>query len=120
MCFLVILAIWNQYDAAIFPEPTRMESFRNYMPGIKVMDPVHSRELATLAMLPRWEGFCTDNQGGIKMTGLEAVRRVTDVLDCMTSSHSVEHSNVYYSYSDVPSGYKCEEVKCGTQPFFDI
>ena len=106
---VLVLGTWNQYDAAIFPEPTFKESIRNIVPLIsKAMDRVHSRELATLAMLPRWEGFCTGSQEGLQMTAWEAVEQTRNVAYCMTSSESVEGYG--YPRSDVPSGFNFGKV----------
>ena len=92
-----------------------MESFRNKMPLLsKAMDPVHSREVATQAMLPRWEGFCTDSQEGMKMTAWEAINYVQNVAYCMTNSETVDHNYVGFPHSDVPSGYNFGRVKFGT------
>ena len=99
---------WNQYDAAIFPAPTFAESIRNFVPLIsKAMDRVHSRELATLAMLPRWEGFCTGSQEGVQMTAWEAMEQIQNVAYCMTNSECIEGN---YITSDVPSAYNFGKV----------
>lgn len=49
------------------------------------MDPVDGRNIATLAMLPRWEGFTTD-EAKTSMTAWEAVEVVNDIAYCMTQT----------------------------------
>ena len=55
------------------------------MPFLKSMDPVDGRNIATLAMLPRWEGFTTD-EAKTSMTAWEAVEVVNDIAYCMTQT----------------------------------
>ena len=55
------------------------------MPFLKSMDPVDGRNIATWAMLPRWEGFTTD-EVNTSMTAWEAVEVVNDVAYCMTQT----------------------------------
>lgn len=80
------------------------------------MDPLHSRELATLAMLPRWEGFCTDNQEGHEheMTAWDAVTTVLNVEHCMCKSKSIEQYQRHSLQSDVPREFNFGKVKFGT------
>lgn len=47
------------------------------------MDPVEGRNIATWAMLPRWEGFTID-EVNTSMTAWEAVQVISDVAYCMT------------------------------------
>lgn len=108
--FISNLGTLHQYDAAIFPKTTTTEYVRNMLPGIKVMDPVHSRELATQAMLPRWEGFCTDSQEGIKMTAWEAVTTVLNVEQCMCKSELMKDYDFGSLQSDVPKEYSFKDV----------
>lgn len=65
------------------------------------MDPVDGRNIATWAMLPRWEGFTTD-EAKTSMTAWEAVQVVNDVAFCMTQTQAEERGclsrNVPFSY----------------------
>ena len=95
------LAIWHQYDDTIFSPPGWFQSLRNKMPFLKSMDPVDGRNIATWAMLPRWEGFTTD-EAKTSMTAWEAVEVVNDVAYCMTQTLIEEGGhftkNVPFSY----------------------
>ena len=93
------------------------QSVLNLLPWIKAMDPVQSIELATLAMLPRWEGFCTDKLEGVKMTAWEAVERVLHVEYCMCNSESMEGYNYTTLRLDVPKGYDLGKVKMFVKTF---
>lgn len=68
---------------------------------LKVMDPVDGRDIATFAMLPRWEGFTTD-EAKTSMTAREAVEVLNDIAYCMTQSEVEEDGqfkrNVPLSY----------------------
>ena len=55
------------------------------MPFLKSMDPVDGRKIATFAMLPRWEGFTTDETKK-SMTAWEAIEAVNDIAYCMTQT----------------------------------
>ena len=76
------------------------------MPFLKSMDPVDGRNIATWAMLPRWEGFTTD-EVTTSMTAWEAVEVVNDVAYCMTKTLAEE--NGYFS-RNVPLSYNFSRV----------
>lgn len=115
-CFLSyyvfhFLAVWHQYDDAIFSSPSWFQRFRNIMPVLKSMDPVEGRNIATWAMLPQWEGFAVDEMN-TSMTAWEAVGIVNDIAYCMTQTQ-VEKGGVYrwnvplsYNFNTV-SNYLC-------------
>ena len=83
------------------------ESLRNSFLWTKAMDPVRSREIATLAMFPRWEGFCKDEGQGDKMTAWEAINTVLDVETCMCKTESMEKN---WTEIDVPREYNFGKV----------
>ncbi|KAL9988278.1 hypothetical protein ACROYT_G002709 [Oculina patagonica] len=95
-------AVWHQYDDTIFSQPNWFQRFRNIMPVLKSMDPVEGRNIATWAMLPRWEGFAVDEMN-TSMTAWEAVKFVNDIAYCMTQTqmeeHGVHKKNVPLSYN---------------------
>lgn len=83
--------VWHQYDDGIFSPPNVAQKFRNMMPVWKSMDPLEGRKIATLAMLPAWEGF-TVGQKDTTMTAWEAITAVEDLAYCMTETRVEEHS----------------------------
>ncbi|XP_078381354.1 E3 ubiquitin-protein ligase rnf213-alpha-like isoform X3 [Oculina patagonica] len=95
-------AVWHQYDDTIFSPPSWFQSIRNKMPFLKSMDAVDGRNIATWAMLPRWEGFTTD-EARTSMTAWEAVEVVSDIAYCMTQTQVEEDGrfteNVPYLYN---------------------
>ncbi|CAH3029473.1 unnamed protein product, partial [Porites evermanni] len=83
--------VWHQYDDGIFSPPNAAQKFRNMMPVWKSMDPLEGRKIATLAMLPAWEGF-TVGQKDTTMTAWEAITAVEDLAYCMKETRVEEHS----------------------------
>ncbi|XP_068694638.1 E3 ubiquitin-protein ligase rnf213-alpha-like [Montipora foliosa] len=82
-------AVWHQYDDTIFPSPNWYQDLRNKMPVWKSMDPVEGRNIATIAMLPRWVGFVED-RGDTSMTAWDAVKVIDDLSFCMTQTLAEE------------------------------
>jgi len=76
------------------------------MPFLKSMDPADGRNIATCAMLPRWEGFTTD-EARTNMTPWEAVEAVNDIAYCMTETlveegwHFTRNIPLSYDFSRV-------------------
>lgn len=70
------------------------------------MDPVDGRKVATFAMLPRWEGFTTE-EAKTSMTAWEAVEVVNDIAYCMTKTLVEEDGNFA---RNVPSSYDFSRV----------
>ena len=88
-----------------------MESWRNKIVPfefLKSMDSLEGRNIATWAMLPRWEGFTVD-ETNTSMTAWEAVEVVNDIACCMTQT-LVEESGFYSR--NVPSSYNFGTVSC--------
>ena len=106
--FFYYLAVWNQYDDTIFSPPSWVQSARNKMPFLKKsMDPAKGRKIATLAMLPDWEGF-TVTGGNTSLSAWEAIESVNDLAFCMTQAQVVKNNRVY---KNVPSSYDFSKVK---------
>ena len=105
-CSIPSLATWHQYDDTIFSPPGWLQSLRNKMPFLKSMDPADGRNIATCAMLPRWEGFTTD-EARTNMTPWEAVEAVNDIAYCMTETlveeggHFTRNIPLSYDFSRV-------------------
>lgn len=102
----MLLAIWHQYDDAIFSEPSRVQSLRNILPVWKSMDVLEGRNLATWAMLNECEDLLTDKSDTM-MAAWEFVRRVGDLAYCMTNSKVEEHGSIM---SNVPPRYNFKQV----------
>lgn len=101
------LAVWNQYDDAIFSEPGVLRSLWNRMPFVKDMDPAEGRKIATWAMLPRWEGFVVDG-GNKSMSAWEAIGIIKDLAYCMTQTSVEENGRLT---ENVPSLYNFKRVR---------
>ena len=71
------------------------------------MDPVEGRNIATWAMLPRWEGFTVDKMD-TSMTAWEAVKIVNDIAYCMTQTRAQEGR---HHWRNVPEGYSFSTVR---------
>jgi len=104
--FLILLAIWNQYDDAVFSEPNLVQRFRNWMPVMKSMDVLEGRNLATWAMLCEWEDLLT-GKSDTTMAAWDFVTRVADLANCMTNSKVEEYRRIT---SNVPSRYNFKQV----------
>ena len=104
--FVVLSAIWHQYDDAIFSEPSRVQSLRNMMPVWKSMDVVEGRNLATWAMLNEWEDLLTV-KSDTTMAAWDFVKKVGDLAYCMTNSKVEEYG---FIISNVPSRYNFKQV----------
>lgn len=104
--FVILSAIWHQYDDAIFSEPSRVQSLRNMMPVWKSMDVLEGRNLATWAMLNEWEDLLTVKTD-TTMAAWDFVRRVGDLAYCMTNSKVEEYG---LTISNVPSRYNFKQV----------
>lgn len=102
----MLLAIWHQYDDAIFSEPSRVQSLRNRMPVWKSMDVLEGRNLATWAMLHEWEDLLTVKSDTM-MAAWEFVSRVGDLAYCMTNSKVEEYR---FITSNVPPRYNFKQV----------
>ena len=119
-CSIPSLATWHQYDDTIFSPPGWLQSLRNKMPFLKSMDPADGRNIATCAMLPRWEGFTTD-EARTNMTPWEAVEAVNDIAYCMTET-LVEEG--WHFTRNIPLSYDFSRVSHHLihwliSPFFD-
>ena len=86
--------VWNQYDGAVFCDPSWFESFMNLFPFWKSMDPDEGRRVAALEMLPRWEGFTLDGRGET-MSAWEAIGKVRDVRHCMKNSYAEKNGQFW-------------------------
>lgn len=71
------------------------------------MDAVEGRNIATWALLPRWEGFTVDEMD-TSMTAWEAVKIVNDIAYCMTQTQ-VEEGRAYLK--NVPASYNFSTVR---------
>lgn len=106
--------MWHQYDDTIFSPPSWFQSIRNKMPFLKSMDAADGRNIATWAMLPRWEGFIVDALN-TSMTAWEAVEVVNDVAYCMTQTLVEEDERLT---GHVP--YRYDFKKVCYQPCFHL
>ena len=97
-------ATWHQYDDAILGEKGLLQSFLNMI--WRNTDAAEGRTIATLAMLPRWEGFWV-GKSHRDMTAWEAIEEVKDVAYCMTQSYG-ECNRVVRQC--VPRGYVFDKV----------
>ena len=70
------------------------------------MDRLEGRNIATWAMLPRWEGFNV-NEVDTNMTAWKAIEVVNDLAYCMTQTLAEEHGHLT---GNVPSGYNFKRV----------
>ena len=104
--YFYYIAVWHQYDDAVFPSPSLYQSFRNKMPFLKSMDPVEGRNLATWAMLPRWRGFVNETED-TNMSAWKAVLAVSDLAYCMTRTLMEEGGRVS---QNVPTSYDFNRV----------
>lgn len=102
----MLLAIWHQYDDAIFSEPSWVQSLRNRMPVWKSMDVLEGRNLATWAMLHEWEDLLTVKSDTM-MAAWEFVSRVGDLAYCMRNSKVEEYR---FITSNVPPRYNFKQV----------
>ena len=105
--FILFLEVWHQYDDTIFSPPNWLQNIRNRIPILKSMDPVEGRNIATWAMLPRWEGFTVDKMD-TSMTAWEAVKIVSDIAYCMTETRAQEGRQ---NWRNVPEGYNFSTVR---------
>ena len=71
------------------------------------MDSVEGRNIATLAILPRWVGFVKDG-GDTSMTAWDAVKVVDDLAFCMTQTLAKEEDG--RATSNVPLSYDFKRV----------
>ena len=76
------------------------------MPVWKSMDVLEGRNLATLAMLPKWEDHLADT-GDTRMAAWEVVRIIADLAYCMTQSKVEEYRLIT---PNVPSRYNFKAV----------
>ena len=76
------------------------------MPVLKAMDPLEGRNVATLAMLPRWEGFIVSS-ASTKMSAWKAMEAVKDLCLCMTQTLTEESGCIA---QHVPSSYDFKKV----------
>ena len=76
------------------------------MPFLKSMDPVEGRNIATRAMLPRWEGFIVSS-ASTNMTAWEAIQAVKNLSFCMTQTLVEEGGRLA---KHVPSSYSFNNV----------
>lgn len=100
------LAVWNQYDDAVFPPASWFQYIRNKMPILKSMDPTEGRNIATWAMLPRWRGFLSETED-TNMSAWDAVLAIRDLAYCMTQSLMEEGGRVY---ENIPAYYSFARV----------
>ena len=107
--FFSFLEIWHQYDDTIYREKNWKETVQSWIPGLKSLDAVEGRAVATFAMLPHWKGFCVDDAGET-MTAWEAIEQVQNVAHCMTKSQTKEGIIVL---SSVPQGFHFKKVRRG-------
>ena len=108
MFLLFPKGVWHQYDDTIFPEPTKWQSLRNYMPAssLKSMDLVEGRRIATNAMLPCWEGFCSH---GCEMKASDVITQIQSVHHCMTKSRIRPRNGG--ARNGTPTGYDFKKVR---------
>lgn len=78
------------------------------MPFLKSMDPTEGRNIATLEMLPRWEGFVV-NGASTNISAWEAIKTVKDLSFCMTQTQMEQDGRVA---KHVPSSYDFNNVSC--------
>ena len=100
------LAVWHQYDDAVFPPASWFQYIRNKMPILKSMDPIEGRNIATWAMLPRWRGFVNETED-TNMSAWDAVLAIRDLAYCMTQTLMEEGGRVY---ENVPAYYSFTKV----------
>ena len=106
IAFIYYLAVWHQYDDAVFPPASWFQKIRNKMPFLKSMDPVEGRNLATWAMLPRWRGFVSETED-TNMHAWDAVETIKDLAYCMTKTLLEEGGSVD---KNVPASYSFTRV----------
>lgn len=106
LTFISPTAVWHQYDDTIFCPPGWIQSIRKYVPFLKSTGPLEGRNIATEAMLPRWEGF-NEHEVETTMTAWKAIEVVKDLAYCMTHT-KVEESG--FLTGNVPSGYNFKRV----------
>ena len=102
----LFLAIWHQYDDAIFSEPNLFQKLLNKLPVWKSMDVLEGRNLATWTMLPPWDG-CLVRKGDSEMAAWETVQMIKDLAYCMTKSTVEEYG---LNKPNVPSRYSFSNV----------
>ena len=78
------------------------------MPFLKSMDPAEGRNIATLEMLPRWEGFIVSG-ASTNISTWEAIKTVKDLSFCMTQTLMEQDGRVA---KHVPSSYDFSNVSC--------
>lgn len=78
------------------------------MPFLKSMDPAEGRNIATLEMLPRWEGFIVSG-ASTNISAWEAIKTVKDLSFCMTQTLMEQDGRVA---KHVPSSYAFSNVSC--------
>ena len=106
-CLFYCIAVWHQYDDAIFSSPMWFQNVRNKLPSfLKSMDSLEGRNIATWAMLPHWEGFLVDDVS-TKMTAREAIMVINDLAYCMTQTQAEQHG---YLSRNIPNSYDFSRV----------
>ena len=101
IAFIYYLAVWHQYDDAVFPPANWFQYIRNKIPFLKSMDPIEGRNIATWAMLPRWRGFVNETED-TNMSAWDAVLAIRALEHCMTQTLMEEGGRVF---KNVPPSY---------------
>ena len=78
------------------------------MPFLKSMDPAEGRNIATLEMLPRWEGFIVSG-ASTNISAKKKKKTVKDLSFCMTQTLMEQDGRVA---KHVPSSYDFSNVSC--------
>ena len=109
IAFIYYLAVWHQYDDAVFPPANWFQCIRNKILFLKSMDPIDGRNIATWAMLPRWRGFVNETED-TNMSAWDAVLAIGDLEHCMTQTLTEEGGRVF---ENVPPSYDFTRVSEG-------
>ena len=74
---------WNQYDDAIFSQPSLWASICNRFPWLanSVQGPAEGRRMAMMVMLPDWDSISLEEE---KMSGHSVLREINAVVYCMS------------------------------------